>query len=185
MINISKIVNIYTQSLLDVAVEKNQLDDVYNSFRSFHDLIQASDNLKKAFSLETDLILKPHLYEEIVVIFHQNTSCPIIFVNFLKALISNKRIKLFETMFQTFSDFYFEKKNFQKVELISSYPLEKETSNNIKTRLEEKLSKTIILSEKCDPSILGGYIVKIGEKLYDNSIKSRLDQLKETLSKGV
>jgi len=185
LIDISKIINIYTQSLLDVAIEKGQLDEVYNSFSSFYELIQASDSLRNAFSLKTDLTLKPNLYEEIVVTFHQKALCPTIFVNFLKTLISNKRIKLFEDMFQTFGDYYFEKKDFQKVELISSFPLEKETSDIIKARLEDKLLKTVILSEKCDPSILGGYIVKIGEKLYDSSVKSRLDQLKETLSKGV
>ena len=59
----------------------------------------------------------------------------------------------------------------------SAHPLTDTQRAQITARLTEAGYSGIRLSEQVDPSILGGLIVRIGSRLYDNSIKSKLQRL--------
>ena len=61
--------------------------------------------------------------------------------------------------------------------MTSAHPLTDTQRAQIAARLTEAGYSGIRLTEHVDPSILGGLIVRIGSRLYDNSIKSKLQRL--------
>jgi len=69
-----------------------------------------------------------------------------------------------------------------KGEIISAYPLDNETLENIKTTVEKKLGKKVEFDIKQDPSIIGGVIVKAGSYILDASIKNYLQKLEQKLT---
>ncbi len=69
-----------------------------------------------------------------------------------------------------------------KGEIISAYPLDNETIENIKTTIEKKLGKKVEFEIKQDPSIIGGVIVKAGSYILDASIKNYLQKLEQKLT---
>ena len=65
-----------------------------------------------------------------------------------------------------------------QAEVTSSFELDKEQQNKVESAISEATGvKKIILSTKVDETLIGGLIVKIGSKMIDNSIKTKLNRL--------
>ena len=68
--------------------------------------------------------------------------------------------------------------------MTSAVALSKAQQTGISKALRQVLGKDAELSIKVDPAILGGLKVKVGSRLYDASLKSRLDNLKHALKRA-
>ncbi|MBX4159329.1 ATP synthase F1 subunit delta, partial [Lactiplantibacillus plantarum] len=69
-------------------------------------------------------------------------------------------------------------------EVVSAQPLAAEQLAAIKSALNASLGKAPELTARVDPSILGGLKVKVGSKLFDASLKTKLDQMKFALKRA-
>jgi len=72
----------------------------------------------------------------------------------------------------------------EEAEVITAIPLDNEDKLMLAQRLTEIFGKPIVLKPKVDPSIIGGIIIRIGDKLIDGSIRSKLEALKRELMKA-
>jgi ATP synthase F1 delta subunit len=68
------------------------------------------------------------------------------------------------------------------VKVSSAVPLTKEEQAALRKRLHARFSQDLSLSFEVEPSILGGVVVKVGDKIIDGSVKGRLEALKQTLA---
>ena len=80
-------------------------------------------------------------------------------------------------MAQAFGALLAERRGQQTAEVTTAHPLSETQRAQIVARLTEAGLSGVRLSEHVDASILGGLIVRIGSRLYDNSIKSKLQRL--------
>ena len=62
-------------------------------------------------------------------------------------------------------------------QITSAVPLTKELEADIHNKIKESVGKEISMNNVIDPSIIGGFIIRIGDKLYDSSVSSRLKSL--------
>ena len=62
-------------------------------------------------------------------------------------------------------------------QVTSAVPLTKEIEKTILKRVEESIGKEITLNNIVDPSIIGGFVLRVGDKLYDSSVSYRLKDL--------
>lgn len=69
-----------------------------------------------------------------------------------------------------------------QVKVISAVPLSEEQENRLKDGLSKKLGKTIWITKQIDSELLGGMIVQYGDTRLDNSLKTRLTNLKSALA---
>lgn len=69
-----------------------------------------------------------------------------------------------------------------KGEIITAYPVDMDTLENIKATVEKKLGKKVEFEVRQDPSIIGGVIIKAGSYILDASIKNYLQKLKHQLT---
>jgi len=104
-------------------------------------------------------------------------------INFLKIIYLNKDTKRLDNILKSFLDLINQKANIEEVLVTTSEQLEISVKEEIKKELENKFNKKIILKEIIDEKIIGGIIIKINDKLYDNSIISKLNKLKNNLTK--
>ena len=63
----------------------------------------------------------------------------------------------------------------------SARPLDADWNAEITQRLEKATGKTIKIHEKVDPKVLGGLVIKVGDRVIDGTIRHRLDQLRRDL----
>jgi len=104
--------------------------------------------------------------------------------NLVGVLIANRRLAQLPQVATAFSQALAARRGQQAAEVVSAHPLSDTQRAQISARLTEAGFSGVKLAERVDPSILGGLIVKIGSRLYDNSIKSKLQRLQYAM-KGV
>ena len=97
--------------------------------------------------------------------------------NLVGVLVNNRRLAALPEVAASFALLLAESRGQQTAEVTTAHPLNDTQRNQIAARLTEAGYSNVRLVERLDPSILGGMILKIGSRLYDTSIKSRLQRL--------
>ncbi|NME66456.1 ATP synthase F1 subunit delta [Flammeovirga aprica] len=69
-------------------------------------------------------------------------------------------------------------KNIQRATVVTSSPLAADTKAVLVEKVAKSTGKTVELEEKVDPALIGGYILTVGDKQLDCSVKTQLQQLK-------
>ena len=92
-------------------------------------------------------------------------------------MIANRRLSALPEVARAFSQKLAERRGVQVAQVTSAFPLTDTQRAQLTARLTESGFSGVQLSESVDRSILGGLIVRIGSRLYDNSIKSKLQRL--------
>jgi len=97
--------------------------------------------------------------------------------NLVGVLVNNRRLDAMPAVLSAFDALLAEQRGQQTAEVTTAHALSGTQRNAIVARLTEAGYSNVRLVEHLDPSILGGLIVRIGSRLYDTSIKSRLQRL--------
>jgi F-type H+-transporting ATPase subunit delta len=97
--------------------------------------------------------------------------------NLLGVMITNRRLSALPAVAQAFGALLAERRGQQTAAVTTAHALTDTQRAQIVARLTEAGYSGVRLSEHIDASILGGLIVRIGSRLYDNSIKSKLQRL--------
>lgn len=95
----------------------------------------------------------------------------------LNLLIENKRPALLNLVAKEFIVIYDFLQGVEVAQVTSAVPLTKELKKTILKRVEESIGKEITLNNVVDPSIIGGFVLRVGDKLYDSSVSYRLNDL--------
>jgi len=101
--------------------------------------------------------------------------------NLVGVLAANRRLKLLPEIISGFIAMVAEKRGVVVAEVTSAYALSDLERAQLSGRLAEAGYGSINLVQHVDPQILGGLIVKIGSRLYDTSLKSRLQRLQHAM----
>ncbi|QNU66665.1 F0F1 ATP synthase subunit delta [Ruminiclostridium herbifermentans] len=104
-------------------------------------------------------------------------------INFILLLISKKRIKNIPEIYEQLLRLINEKSNVLDMKIITAEPLDEQQLFRIKEKFRNKYNAVAVKSEEIvDASIIGGVKVIIGDKVYDGSIKGRIESLTELVS---
>jgi F-type H+-transporting ATPase subunit delta len=105
-------------------------------------------------------------------------------LNFLLLLITKQRISNIPEIYLQLVNLINEKLNVIDLKIITAEPLEEQQLYSIKEKFRNKYSASgVKTTEIVDPSIIGGIKVIIGDKVYDGSIKGRIESLTELVRK--
>jgi F-type H+-transporting ATPase subunit delta len=101
--------------------------------------------------------------------------------NFLKLLVHNNRLGLLPYIAKLFEAYKAEDEGYVEVEVFTAYALSKEAKQNFTATLEKTLGKKIHMNVTVDKSLIGGVLVRAGDRVIDGSIRGRLQQLAKRL----
>ena len=166
----------YARAIFDIAVEEGRLEEI----KSELSLVSAvfSESPEYIRLLDTPSIKKEERLELIDNAFatlSQDT------VNLLKLLCEKRLIGGIFMLSDRFSLMYDEKSGIVRVEAITAVPMTEAQCDAMREKLSVKLSRTIILTNTVDPSILGGVKLRYSGLQLDGSVKTRLDSFEESL----
>ncbi len=168
--------NRYAQSLLDLAVEQNQLDNVYNDMLLIGTTIKDSKDL--AILLNSPVVKTDKKFSVLTAIF--GAKIGEVTSKFLQLVSTRKREALLEDIAFSFVSLYKKQKNIIVAEVTSAVKLDDTQKQNIINLL--KTDATVEMVEKIDPSIIGGFIVRVDDKQIDASILRELSDLRQALN---
>lgn len=99
-------------------------------------------------------------------------------LNFLKLVAKNRRLAALPDMTRAYATLLSQSKGEIAGEVTSAAPLSAQQLSDLKSALKSALGRDVALSTRVDDSILGGLIVKVGSRMMDNSLKTKLQSLK-------
>jgi len=168
----------YAKSLLELSIEKNNLDKINDDMVQLSEVCEESRDLVNLLNnpvVNSDK--KANVFDKLFKGKFDELS-----LSFIQLINKNKREDILPNIAQSFTQLYKAHKHILDVNLISATPLEESVKSKIIEKIKAKYSDyTINLIEKIDPSLIGGFIVKIGDKQIDSSIASQLTNLKNIL----
>lgn len=102
--------------------------------------------------------------------------------NLVRILVDNKRLSIVPHIAVEYERLKAERQNILKVDLLSGYEVSPEQQQELQTVLQQRFGKQIQMNIKVDVSVIGGWMIRAGDKVIDASVKGRLQQLATELS---
>ncbi len=100
-----------------------------------------------------------------------------LFRNFVKVLASARRLAVAPEIAERFAAKRADFENVANVEVHTAFPLDDAQRSRIAAAMKQRLGKEIRITEKVDPALIGGARVRVGDMVFDASLRGRLDQL--------
>lgn len=104
--------------------------------------------------------------------------------NLVLLLLRRRRVDLLPAVAVAYRALYERRKGIVHATVTSATPLDKEEQAAIQQRLGQMVGGTLQIEEKVDPAILGGVIVRLGDRMIDGSVRGRLERLRDRLATG-
>lgn len=168
----------YATSLLSLAEEKGVLDQVEKDMSYFLSVCDASHEL--VVVLKNPII--PHSKKKQILATIFTGKVNEITLSLFNLVTLKNREEALPAIAREFKSLYRVKKGIELAEVTTTYVLSEEQRVQFISLVASKSGKKVELIEKVNPNILGGYILKIGDKMIDESIQNKLTRLKSKLT---
>lgn len=165
----------YAQAAFELGLERNELDGWQSDLRRIasltadEEVMAFLENPRLPFTAKSNLLQKG-----------LGGVNPLAF-NLALLLASKGRFRLAGDISQLYDELLDAHRGIEHAEVIAALPLSDENRQAISRRLGEMVERRVVVDARVDPSILGGFIARIGDRLIDGSIRQRLDALKRRL----
>jgi F-type H+-transporting ATPase subunit delta len=103
---------------------------------------------------------------------------PITFTIF-EIITRKNREEVLYSVAKAFHELYNKHKNIYVAHVTTTFPLDETLRSNFRKMAGETLGRTIELEERIDPSLIGGFILRVGDRQIDQSLKSKLQKLEQ------
>lgn len=172
----------YAKSLLDLAVEKNQLEEINRDIRYF---FSVTKNVSEFILLLKNPIIHTDKKLKIAEQLFKNKFNPITFA-FIELVIKKRREAFLPQIVIAFIDQYNKVKNITAVMLTTAVEADEAVKEQVKKLIKEKANiSEIELQTKVDENIIGGFILQYEDKMYDASIHRQLEILDDSFLENV
>ena len=168
--------NRYAIALLEIAIEQNKTEEFRKEVKILKNIFQNSPEFCEILcDVNIDLAKKYSMIDKILASVNSDI------LSFVKVIIKNNRAhylyKIFKETLYRFDDYL----EIQEGKLILSKEMNEKEKEKIIKSIEKNEGDKLELEEVIDPSILGGFIVTLKDNVYDASLKTKLQNLKESL----
>lgn len=168
----------YAKSLFDLATEQNVVDSVNNDMSLFK---KVCDENRQFLVVLGNPIIRHHDKLEILKKTFKNSVHPVTFSIF-NVLTKKNRENLIYSIAEEFDKLYNQQKGIQKVTVTTVTPLTEAQRAEFTKIVGDSTGKKIVLEEKVNENLIGGYILSVGDTQIDTSIRKRLNELKLSLA---
>jgi len=168
----------YAKALLELAREQNQTDQVVRDTGALLDAWKASSELREI--IRNPVVPKPALRAAIDAIMDKLGTSKLV-RNTIGLLADRRRLLYLPDVLSAFEELSEAETGRVRAEVISAKPLDDAYYSRLQEKLQRATGRRIVLVKKQDPSLIGGVVTRIGDRVFDGSISNRLSELRETL----
>ena len=165
----------YATALFDLAKESGQIDRIADELKGFEALLKESPDLSRfvrspVFSADDQAKALRALLPK--------AGIGGLTANFLSLIARNRRLFAVGDMIRAFRGLLARHKGEVEADVTSAAALSDTQVTALKAALKASLGKDVQMNTKVDPAILGGLIVKVGSRMIDSSLRTKLSSLK-------
>jgi len=164
----------YAIALFELAYEQKQLDAVGESLAALERALAQSEDFR---ALTTSPLIGREAALRAVAATAGAMELDPITTNFLGVLAKNRRLTQLPAMIRAFNTLAARHRGEVNAEVTSAHPLDEGQVDALRTNLRTRFGTDIAVDLSVDPAILGGLVVKVGSRMIDGSIRTKLNSL--------
>ena len=167
----------YAKAILETAVSTGKANQVNDDMKSIIVAVNSSADLK-------DFLASPIITSEVKmnVLSEVFGSVQADTKSLFRLLQENKRFEILEAIATQFNAQFDEMNGVEVAKVTTAFPITAELEAKILAKATSISTKKITIQNTVDPSIIGGFILRIGDKQYNASVSNRLQELKREFS---
>ncbi|WP_140937556.1 ATP synthase F1 subunit delta [Sphingobacterium lumbrici] len=176
--SVFKVASRYAKSLIDLAQEQGSLEVIKVDMEQIVALIKSSSELQAVLG---NPIIKTDKKNSILEALFKDKVRPEI-LGFFNIMVRKGRSELVYATAQEFIREYNEVKGIVKAEVTSATALSEANLQSLKAKIAQEINAEVILTNKVDEALIGGFVVKVGDRQLDVSIAGKLNKLERHFS---
>ncbi len=179
--NHSKISSRYAKALLLSAKEKNILDDIEKDFLYLEELIEQVPDFH--YLITDPFIKNQKKYDVLYSIIGKKVNQ--LTLDFIKMIFENKRDEFFIDIVRMFLEKYRKDQGIKKVVLTLTRETSQQTKDNIINAVKTAYNTGVEVTEKINPKLIGGFILRVEDLQLDSTVVNKLKKLKKELTSTI
>jgi F-type H+-transporting ATPase subunit delta len=172
----------YSDALFDIAKEEKNYEKYFDDLKRFSAILEENANLREVLY---NPIFEKDEKKAVVGELMQMVGVADISANFLKLLVDKGRIAILDEIVSAYQMSMDQALNKARVNVRTAFPLSDDATAEIRRTMESLTRKQVEMVIEEDPSLLAGIVIKIGDTLYDGSVKAQLNKIRELLGEEI
>ena len=169
----------YASALADVVLDRGEAKEVQAELQEWEKLLQANANLQEVFRNPTIALDDKRAVLSKLIERAQPRGTT---ANFLKVLLQNQRLTDLAEINRKFASLLDERAGMVAATVTTARPVPDNTQQTLQEKLATLTQKKVRLDFEEDPDLIGGLVTRIGSTVYDGSVRSHLQQIKEKMA---
>lgn len=177
-IAISGVASRYATALFDLAKDEDQLDEVAGDLNALEGLIGDSADLER---LIKNPVVSREAQGQAIRAIAEKAGLGSTTTKFLGVLAQHRRLFALGAVAQSFRSALAQDRGEIKAEVVSAASLSAEELDAVKSAIGRFAGRAVNVEAQVDPSLLGGLVVRVGSRMLDASLKTKLQQLEQSM----
>jgi F-type H+-transporting ATPase subunit delta len=174
----SNIAKRYARAFFEIARTEKRYGEFYNELRRFSAVLRENGSLSEF--LANPIFAQPDKKAVVESVLEKIRISPLT-ANFLKLLVDKRRMGILPDIEGCYRELMDNALKKVRVTVKTAFPLTGELSDRLQKGLEGLTGREVEMTVLEDPSLLGGIVVRVGDTLYDGSIRTQLNNIRNLL----
>lgn len=168
----------YAGALLDLAEESKSLKTVEKDLKAIKAMFKTSPDLR---AMASSPVFATDDKVSALAAITKKAGVSKIVAQFVGLAAQNRRAHEIPAMIAAFEDALARRRGTQSARVTSAQKLTPAQLTKLKAELKKSLGRTVDIETDIDPDLLGGFVVRVGSRLYDSSLKTQIEDMKLAL----
>jgi F-type H+-transporting ATPase subunit delta len=174
----SNIAKRYARAFFEIAGGEKRYEEFYHELGLFSAVLKENKSLSEF--LANPIFAQPDKKAVVESVLEKIRVSPLT-ANFLKLLVDKRRMGILSDIEGCYRELMDNALKKVRVTVKTAFPLTDELSDRLQKGLEGLTGREVVMSVLEDPSLLGGIVVRVGDTLYDGSIRTQLNNIRNLL----
>lgn len=178
MINVSvKLARIYAKALIAIGQERDKVTEIYDGLLVLGNLYDSDREFRDFF---TSPRIEPAQKKEVMRKALEGRVCPEVF-GLVRVLIDKRREAVLDNIADQFARFRDDAEGKAHLFISTARALTGEDLEALRGSISARTGKDIVLHQKVEPGLIGGMVLRMGDRVVDGSLRRRLRALRKNL----
>jgi len=171
----------YASALFELAKDQRQLEQVERDLASLQAMLAGSADLRR---LVLSRVISAENQAKALAAVLEKAGISGLTANFVQLIAKNRRLFAAADMMKAFRALVARERGEVSADVASAHPLTPEQMQLLSDTLRTSIGKNVRIDTRVDPGLLGGLVVKVGSRMIDSSLRTKLNNLKVVM-KGI
>jgi F-type H+-transporting ATPase subunit delta len=164
----------YAAALFELADERRILDEAAANLRELRAMLRESEELSRL--IRSPLVSRKEQEKAISALAERAGFAPLV-RDFLGVVARNRRLFAIPAMIEAYLEKLAERRGEVTAEVAAAQPLSTAQLDLLREQLRRKVGRQVAIDVRVDPGLIGGMVIKLGSRMIDGSIRSKLQRL--------